>query len=513
MKTAADGMPSCHFPRCSFAGLPPRECKEHKLSCGGFVHHMCFTEFCQKYQIPDLDNNAALCWDCAIAQHRDECESEILDIMENECAPLAAEKSAPERKAASSLSGEEPLPDCVFMVSSCVPNTPTLSEGGDGAHVQSPEAKKDEEAVAEKGAPIEKANATSFSTANTLPAGVAASGANKPIQSQAGGDVPDGSSSEADKGQVAAIPTISRSLSPQMSPLRNGTDVNVHIIGMPNARLAATLSATPNAFPKTNQRIMLNGRKALVFGCLDSLPSAYIVLAAYDGKPIMWERLNLVMTPPAVTWSALADDSMSDCEVRAVLRSTAGLKLPEAYLLGPSVQQTDSKSAEPAGWTLFAAYTPAEEVPDAAFRVSTPKQKGAFRMGDHVEYSKATPISISQSSNEVVDEPMPSEGSAIVYGFALGACEASNSVRRYVILRVDDAHSLCLVALECIHPGNEASKATELQELSAQMSKLNEVVLLLQRSPSAINSAMDRRTRKARAALLAIASVEAEVRP
>ena len=56
---------SCKFPGCSHE-LPPRECS----GCdAGALHHFCFAEFCEQWEIPDPESNAAYCWECTAERY------------------------------------------------------------------------------------------------------------------------------------------------------------------------------------------------------------------------------------------------------------------------------------------------------------------------------------------------------------------------------------------------------------------------------------------------------------
>lgn len=275
---------------------------------------------------------------------------------------------------------------------------------------------------------------------------------------------------------------------------------------IPNVDTAGTMVH----FPACGDRIVVNGRNAFVFGCMNELPRSFTVLLAFDGIPVTWDRVDLATLDAEIDWSlAIAEaNAMSDCEVHAVIRAASGMKLPEAFFLGPCVVQQQNDGAGGAqfvGWSLYSAYIPASQTSNVNM-VATPVQQGSYRMGDHVIFKDLTPVSLS--AKESVDD-IPNEGSAIVYGFALGK-DATwlDQNRRFVLLLVENTR-LCLAHMDSIAPGDPSLAHDGLKTLLAQKSTLHDVCQQLLRSPSAVQSAMTR-VKKIRAANLAALKALAE---
>lgn len=244
-------------------------------------------------------------------------------------------------------------------------------------------------------------------------------------------------------------------------------------------------------FPGTGSRIEINGKFGYVFSVASGKQpnNSCMVGIAFDGDPILWDRIDMAERP-RVKWSMLIGEEVTREAVHNVMRSVSGLRLPEAYLLGPSVMKVISEPGAPmVGWMLFAAYTPAVQTLSGRL-VSKPKQMSAFRMGDHVYYNDI--VAIALDSNETI-ESIKGDGAALFYGIALG--KESNNVRRYVILRDIVDSQLCLTSLECIRRGrNEIDFKPMREDLGSQQATLQDILdNKLHRSPSAANSAMDRK--------------------
>lgn len=245
-------------------------------------------------------------------------------------------------------------------------------------------------------------------------------------------------------------------------------------------------------YPRLGTRVVIEGRCGLVFGLQPRLPESLVALIAFDAEPVFWKRLELTEMEGEGWWTPLVDDGESECAVHAVLRSRSGVRLPEAYLLGPSVQNTltDARNTSN-GWSLFAAYVPAVQTLDSAM-VAKAKQQGSYRLGDHVRFSELVPVGLGAKDQA---SQIPSEGEGFVYGFVVCLDTSCNQMRRYAIVCVDDCY--CFATIECISPGSKEKNISDRwPSIKAQRDTLEELLVSrITRTPAAVNSAMDRERR------------------
>lgn len=559
---------NCCFPQCCAPELKGRDCML-KNRCGGKLHHMCFTSFCDKYSIPDPPGDGALCWECCKKIHHDACEEEELSLLES---AAAGSKNASKDAQLDDSTGSVAVVDVSASVtalekgvappSSSLHNGKAVGEAMVGCTI-SPLAPASAQ-LEESGAPLQNSTGSvdhvdaSASAAVSVKRGGSSSplrnGEMVSVEAMVGCTTPPLASALAmiqESGaqlnkitgsSVAASVVVSENGSPPSSPLRNGEAVNEAIDGcatpplaLPPAHLkdsgaqlenstgcveavaAAAACVEPTMsealFPKAGTRIEVDGRTGFVFSSSEkALPERYIVGIAYDGDPVSWERQDFV-AQPRPKWSLLVDEEVTEHSVHYVLRASSGYRLPEGYLMGPSAINVlcgDGEVVTPktCGWMLFAGHSPAiQSLNGMVVAAPTSKIMSAFRMGDHVYYNDVVPVALN--GLETVDH-IPIDGSAIFFGVALA--KEPNAFRRYVLLMALQSDEMFLAPLDCIRPGLHELRMEVLRSSLAEQQRTITFVIQkkLLRSPTAVSSAFDR-AKKGRAAGLACNEEEMRV--